>query len=58
MDYRICSKCGKVMYDGYVIENGMEYYCDDICLYSELTKEEYFELYEGGSSYWTEFWGS
>ena len=53
---RVCSKCGKIMKEGYCIENGYEYYCSDECLESEMTMEEYLELYElDNGTYWTEW---
>ena len=54
---RVCSKCNSLMIDGYCIDNGSEYYCTDECLESEMTREEFEELYDegGGESYWTEW---
>ena len=53
--YRICSECGKVMVEGYCIDNGAEYYCSEECLHKNLTEEEFNELYDDGKgdSYWT-----
>jgi len=50
-----CNACGKGMNEGYCIEGGMEYYCSDACLHTEITHEEYMELYADGEgdSYWT-----
>jgi hypothetical protein len=52
---RECNACGKGMNEGYCIEGGMEYYCSDACLHTEITHEEYMELYADGEgdSYWT-----
>lgn len=52
---RICSQCKKIMTDGYCIEGGIEYYCSDECLYKNITKEEYLELFDNGEgdTYWT-----
>ena len=52
---RECNACGKGMNEGYCIEGGMEYYCSDACLHTEITHEEYMELYSDGEgdSYWT-----
>ena len=52
---RECTACGKGMNEGYCIEGGMEYYCSDACLHTEITHEEYMELYADGEgdSYWT-----
>lgn len=52
---RVCSECGKPMYEGYCIEDGAEYYCSEECLHKHLTEEEYEKLYDEGrgNSYWT-----
>ena len=52
---RVCSECGKPMYEGYCIENGAEYYCSEECLHKNLTDEEYENLYDEGrgDSYYT-----
>lgn len=54
---RVCSHCGKEMFEGYVIDNGLEYYCSDECLHQHYTDEEYDEMYDNGNgdSYWTEW---
>ena len=52
---RKCSYCGGLMNEGYCIESGESYFCSDICLSSEMTKEEFNELYDDGDSYWTEW---
>lgn len=54
-EYRICSKCGAVMTDGYVIHDGEKYYCSDECLHTEYTEAEYMEMYEEDEAYWTEW---
>ena len=53
--YRICSECGKVMVEGYCIDNGMDYYCSDECLHKNMTQKEFDALYDEGrgNSYWT-----
>jgi hypothetical protein len=53
--YRICSDCKEIMTEGYCIENGLAYYCNDTCLHKHMSQEHYDELYaEGeGDSYWT-----
>ena len=53
---RKCSICGKEMVSGYVLDDGIYYYCSDKCLYKHITKEEYLEMYDNGEAYWTE-WG-
>lgn len=54
---RECNACGKGMNEGYCIESGIEYYCSDACLHTEITHEEYMELYADGEgdSYWTDW---
>lgn len=57
-DYcRICSECGHLMDNGYVIESGLEYYCSDECLHKNISEEEYLKLYDNGNgdTYWTEW---
>lgn len=57
IEIRQCSNCSRLMVEGYVIENGEEYYCCDKCLESNMTREEFEELYkEGeGDSYFTQW---
>ena len=52
---RVCSECGKPMYEGYCIEDGAEYYCSDNCLHQNLSEHQYQKLYDEGrgNSYWT-----
>ena len=52
---RVCSQCGKPMYEGYCIEDGAEYYCSDECLHQNLSEHQYQKLYDEGrgNSYWT-----
>ena len=54
---RICSECKNEMNKGYIIENGIEYYCSDDCLHKHYTEKEYLELYNNGEgdSYYTEW---
>ena len=54
---RECTACSAGMNEGYCIEGGMEYYCSDACLHTEITHEEYMELYADGEgdSYWTDW---
>lgn len=57
MSKRTCSHCGKEMSEGFVIDNGMEYYCSEECLHQHYTHEEYMELYDDGEgdTYWTQW---
>lgn len=54
---RKCNACGAGMNEGYCIESGIEYYCSDACLYTEMTPAEWLELYNDGEgdSYWTDW---
>lgn len=54
---RRCSECGKLMIEGYCIEDGFEYFCSDGCLYMNYTKEEFMEMYDEGegSTYYTKW---
>lgn len=55
--HKVCTHCGKIMREGYCIENGVAYYCSDECLNAEMTMEEYKELYDNGEgdSYYTDW---
>lgn len=57
MSHRICSECGAVMNEGYIIDGGEAYYCGDTCLEKNMTRAEFNELYDEGegNSYWTEW---
>lgn len=50
---RSCDKCGRHMIDGYVIRDGLEYYCSDECLHSKYTESEYNDMYLEDIAYWT-----
>lgn len=56
-EIKICSRCGSIMIEGYCIEGGMEYYCDDECFFTNgYTKEQWQKDYtDEGDSYWTEW---
>lgn len=56
-EIRVCDECKKIMVKGYVIEGGNKYYCSDNCLHTNLTKEEFNELYNDGEgeTYYTEW---
>jgi hypothetical protein len=45
------------MSEGFVIEDGLAYYCSQECLEKNMTQEEYLELYDDGNgdSYWTQW---
>jgi hypothetical protein len=60
---RKCNECGGGMCEGYVVNGGEEYYCDDECLYKNYTPEDWKEMSSDededqmGSSdnYWTQW---
>lgn len=54
-EYRICTSCGQKMVQGYVIADGLEYFCDDECLNSYYSEEEYDELCQQDLAYWTQW---
>ena len=58
---RVCTHCGKVMHEGYMIDGGNAYYCSDECMDAHYTPEEKaaaLEDAEGdGDTYWTEWEG-
>lgn len=57
VEVRICSVCNDLMYEGYCIEEGSAYYCSDKCRDTEMTQEEFDELYDDGDgdTYWTQW---
>lgn len=54
---RVCHQCGKVMHQGYCVENGTEYYCSDECLHKNYTPEQWQAMCEDKNSdnYYTEW---
>ena len=54
-DYRICDKCEKAMDSGFVIGDGLAYYCSEACLHQDYTEAEYQEMYETDNGYYTEW---
>ena len=54
---RECTACGAGMNEGYCIEGGIEYYCSKVCLNTEISDEEFAELYADGEgdSYYTDW---
>ena len=53
VDKRFCTCCGKLMDEGFVIEDGKEYFCTDECLHKYYSEQEYNEMYEKDLAYWT-----
>ncbi len=54
-DKTYCTVCNKEMSEGYVINDGLENYCSKKCLDTEITDDEYNQLYEEGYAFWTTF---
>lgn len=50
---RHCTECGAAMREGYVIDDGAEYYCTDVCLHENYLSFEWEEMYENEVGYWT-----
>ena len=53
--FRVCCICNKPMLEGYVIDDGVEYYCCDDCLHAVYSEEEYEELCMNDLAYWTQW---
>ena len=53
---RECTNCHGEMWSGYVINDGMEYFCCDDCLHGWYSPDEYEELCECDAAYWTEWY--
>jgi hypothetical protein len=52
---RKCDACGKGMNEGYVVDDGCEYFCTDVCLHTKYTAEEWAEMFAVDIGYWTEW---
>lgn len=50
---RLCSCCGKEIHEGFVIQDGLEYYCSEECLTKHHTWIEYSEMFDVEEAYWT-----
>lgn len=53
---RRCTNCNCYMTSGYVIGDGLEYFCSDECLHAYYTEEEYEKECENDNAYWTEWY--
>ncbi|PZX07921.1 hypothetical protein C7437_1011043 [Psychrobacillus insolitus] len=55
--FRTCSHCKKLMIEGYVIEDGEDYYCSDEHLETKYTRKQFLEMFDDGKgdSYWHEW---
>ena len=54
---RRCTECHKIITQGYMIDDGSEYYCSNACLYQHYTPNEWQKMYESENGYWTEWEG-
>ena len=56
--FRHCSECGAVMYEGFMVDGGLEYYCSKECLHKHYTDEEWDEMYGDGDTdnCWTQWY--
>ena len=58
---RKCTHCNSGMNNGYVINDGEEYYCNDKCLHSKYSIKEWEEMSSDKvnsnsmENYWTEW---
>ena len=53
---RFCTCCGKIMQQGYYVEEGWQYYCTEDCLKQSFTEKEILDFKmgeEGSENYWT-----
>ena len=53
LDIRVCSVCGNLMYDGYMIID--DYACQDNCKAQLVTDEEFEKLFLSDEAYYTEW---
>ena len=52
-EIRTCSECGNSITEGYCIDNGAAYYCCDKCLHTNISVEDYVDMYDDGKAYYT-----
>jgi len=56
-DFRICTKCGSLMFQGYCYDMGNGYYCSETCLNQDFTIEDWLQECEtNDQSYWTDWY--
>lgn len=55
-DFRICDQCGSVMQSGFMEESGAWYFCSEECLKENMTWDEYMEMYEEDTAFYTEWY--
>ena len=53
---RKCDECGKGFIEGYCIDGGSEYFCNEECLHYNYSETQWHLMYsDDGDSYWTEW---
>lgn len=53
-DFRVCTKCGSLMHDGYCLCMGAAYYCSDRCLRMDFSRKAWEKECESDDqTYWT-----
>ena len=54
---RQCDECGSGMNEGFVVNDGDEYFCSDKCLHEKYSKKDWKRMYGSGDSdsYWTDW---
>lgn len=55
IEQRTCDHCGKKMDEGYVIDDGTEYYCSNECLHKHYTPAKYSVMFDNERAYWTQW---
>ena len=54
--HRKCHICGEVNFQqGFVVEDGLYYYCSEECLHHDFTDEEWEKAYDEDWGYWTQW---
>lgn len=60
VEFRTCDECGNVFIEGYFVDysglGSYDYYCSEECLYKHHTEEEYQELCDEDSAFWTQLY--
>lgn len=55
MQKRVCNVCGMEMSFGFVVDDGMEYYCCESCLATKYSRQQWNKIYAEDRGYWTEW---
>ena len=54
--YRQCKICGEINFEqGFVVEDGLYYYCSEECLHHDFTDDEWEKAYNEDWGYWTQW---